>query len=276
MVLDLRNNPGGLLQAAIGVSAVFLPEHSLVVSTRGRTPENEKKYLAVLRDYAVGNESPDHIAQVPESAKSVPLVVLVNPASASASEIVAGALQDHKRATIMGTRSFGKGSVQTIIPLRVKNGETTGVKFTTARYYTPSGRTIQAKGITPNIAVDDTPEGNYPSFNLRESDLAHHIEVTDGKDEDAKAAKKETDDAGEEAFDEENAKVPTLRYMFGDDKDFPLEQAKNQLLGKKVITHAETQATLKAEAKTAKEKAAKEAAQKEKAKAKTDAKGESK
>lgn len=276
VVLDLRNNPGGLLQAAIGVSAVFLPEHSLVVSTRGRTPENEKKYLAVLRDYAVGNESPDHIAQVPESAKSVPLVVLVNPASASASEIVAGALQDHKRATIMGTRSFGKGSVQTIIPLRVKNGETTGVKFTTARYYTPSGRTIQAKGITPNIAVDDTPEGNYPSFNLRESDLAHHIEVTDGKNEDAKAAKKETDDAGEEAFDEENAKVPTLRYMFGDDKDFPLEQAKNQLLGKKVITHAETQAKLKAEAKTAKEKAAKEAAQKEKAKAKTDAKGESK
>lgn len=87
VVLDLRNNPGGLLQAAIGVSAVFLPEHSLVVSTRGRTPENEKKYLAVLRDYAVGNESPDHIAQVPESAKSVPLVVLVNPASASASEI---------------------------------------------------------------------------------------------------------------------------------------------------------------------------------------------
>ena len=256
VVLDLRNNPGGLLQAAIGVSAVFLPEHSLVVSTRGRTPENEKKYLAVLRDYAVGNESPDHIAQVPESAKSVPLVVLVNPASASASEIVAGALQDHKRATIMGTRSFGKGSVQTIIPLRVKNGETTGVKFTTARYYTPSGRTIQAKGITPNIAVDDTPEGNYPSFNLRESDLAHHIEVTDGKNEDAKAAKKETDDAGEEAFDEENAKVPTLRYMFGDDKDFPLEQAKNQLLGKKVITHAETQAKLKAEAKTAKEKAA--------------------
>ncbi len=203
-------------------------------------------------------------------------MVLVNPASASASEIVAGALQDHKRATIMGTRSFGKGSVQTIIPLRVKNGETTGVKFTTARYYTPSGRTIQAKGITPNIAVDDTPEGNYPSFNLRESDLAHHIEVTDGKNEDAKAAKKETDDAGEEAFDEENAKVPTLRYMFGDDKDFPLEQAKNQLLGKKVITHAETQAKLKAEAKTAKEKAAKEAAQKEKAKAKTDAKGESK
>ena len=81
VVLDLRNNPGGLLQAAIGVSAVFLPEHSLVVSTRGRTPENEKKYLAVLRDYAVGNESPDHIAQVPESAKSVPLVVLVNLAS---------------------------------------------------------------------------------------------------------------------------------------------------------------------------------------------------
>ena len=185
----------------------------------------------------------DHIAKLPEVTKSVPLVVLVNSSSASASEIVAGALQDQHRADIMGTRSFGKGSVQTILPLRVKNDETTGVKITTARYYTPSGRTIQAKGITPDIAVDDTPDGNYPSFNLREADLAHHILVTDGKET------KKASDAEETDWEDdlEPAKVPTLRYQFGDDKDFPLQQAVAHLLGKKVITHADVQKKLKEE-----------------------------
>lgn len=233
LVLDLRNNPGGLLNAAIGVSAAFLPHDSLVVSTRGRDASSERKFNATLRDYSTGKTTHDTIAMLPMQTKTVPIVVLINPASASASEIVAGALQDHHRATIMGTRSFGKGSVQTILPLRMQNDETTGIKITTARYYTPSGRSIQAKGISPDIAVDDTPEGNYPTFNVRESDLAGHIEVSDGK----KGANNErTETAEEEEFD---SKMPELRYMFGDDNDFPLQQAQAKLLGKKVITHAE-------------------------------------
>lgn len=120
VVLDLRNNSGGLLNAAIGVSAAFIKPGSLVVSTRGRNPEDERKFNAVEKDYATGKSSQDNIAHLPEITKTVPVVVLINSASASASEIVAGALQDHKRATIMGTRSFGKGSVQTIIPIRMK------------------------------------------------------------------------------------------------------------------------------------------------------------
>lgn len=262
VVLDLRNNPGGLLNAAIGVSAAFLPADSLVVSTRGRNPQEERKFTATYNDYATSSSGKDYIATLPAAVKSVPVVVLINPASASASEIVAGALQDHKRATIMGTRSFGKGSVQTILPLRMKRDETTGVKITTARYYTPSGRTIQAKGITPDVAVDDTPEGNYPSFTIRESDLAHHIEVadvdkagngkTDAKTESARKAQKERERQREAELElEEDAKVPTLRYMFGDEKDFPLQQAQAYLLGKSVITHEQTQAKLKAEREAA-------------------------
>lgn len=259
VVLDLRNNSGGLLNAAIGVSAAFLKPASLVVSTRGRNAEDERKFNAVEKDYSTGKTSQDSIARLPEITKSVPVVVLINSASASASEIVAGALQDHKRATIMGTRSFGKGSVQTIIPIRIKKDQTTGVKITTARYYTPSGRTIQAKGITPDIAVDDTPEGNYPSFSIRESELAHHLEV---KDDAKKKDEKKADDPKEkkpEAELEEETTMPKLRYVFGDDKDFPLQQAKAFLKGEHVVTHEETQAKLKAErAKQKAEKATKD------------------
>lgn len=240
LVLDLRNNPGGLLNAAIGVSAAFLPKGELVVSTRGRNSEDERRFTASYKDYSTSRHSQDTIATLPAVTKTVPIVVLINPASASASEIVAGALQDHQRATIMGSRSFGKGSVQTIMPLRMKKDQTTGIKITTARYYTPSGRTIQAKGITPDIAVDDTPEGNYPSFTVRESDLANHIE------DNAKGAKSKKSEQDDEWNDEE-AKMPTLKYVFGDEKDFPLQQAQAKLLGKKVITHEDTQAKLKAE-----------------------------
>ena len=247
LVLDLRNNPGGLLNAAIGVSAAFLPADSLVVSTRGRNPQEERKFTASYKDYSTSNSGKDYIADLPSATKSVPIVVLINPASASASEIVAGALQDHKRATIMGTRSFGKGSVQTILPLRMKRDETTGIKITTARYYTPSGRTIQAKGITPDIAVDDTPEGNYPSFTIRESDLAHHIEVEDTDKTKSNKSGKDAKQARSEPVEEEETKMPSLRYMFGDEKDFPLQQAQAFLLGKDVVTHEETQAKLKAE-----------------------------
>lgn len=248
LVLDLRNNPGGLLNAAIGVSAAFLPAESLVVSTRGRDPQSERKFVADIRDYGTGNEGEAAIAKLPASIKQIPLVVLINPASASASEIVAGALQDHKRATIMGTRSFGKGSVQTILPLKEENGQTTGIKITTARYYTPSGRTIQATGINPDIAVDDTPQGNYPTFNVRESELANHMEV---KAEEKSKTKQASDDDDEESL-VDTQKVLDYHYLFGDDKDFPLQQAKALLLGKKVTTHADVINALKAQKEASK------------------------
>jgi carboxyl-terminal processing protease len=138
-VIDLRNNPGGLLDQAISVSDIFL-ERGEIVSTRGRDPEETQRFNARPGDLTKGK----------------PVIVLINGGSASASEIVAGALQDHRRATLVGTRSFGKGSVQTIIPLGSGNG---ALRLTTARYFTPSGRSIQAKGITPDIEVlQDVPE----------------------------------------------------------------------------------------------------------------------
>src|SRR6202011_4248983 len=132
-VVDLRNNPGGLLDQAVSVTSTLMPRGE-VVSTRGRTPEETQRFTARGGDLTKGK----------------PLVVLINGGSASASEIVAGALHDHKRATLIGTRSFGKGSVQTIIPLGAGNG---ALALTTARYFTPSGHSIQAKGITPDIEV---------------------------------------------------------------------------------------------------------------------------
>jgi carboxyl-terminal processing protease len=132
-VIDLRNNPGGLLDQAISVSDAFLDKGE-IVSTRGRNAEETQRFNARPGDLTKGK----------------PLIVLINGGSASASEIVAGALQDHKRATLVGTRSFGKGSVQTIIPLGAGNG---ALRLTTARYFTPSGRSIQAKGITPDIKI---------------------------------------------------------------------------------------------------------------------------
>jgi carboxyl-terminal processing protease len=138
-VIDLRNNPGGLLDQAISVSDTFLDKGE-IVSTRGRNAEETQRFNARPGDMT----------------KSKPLIVLINGGSASASEIVAGALQDHKRATLVGTRSFGKGSVQTIIPLGAGNG---ALRLTTARYFTPSGRSIQAKGIVPDIEVlQDVPD----------------------------------------------------------------------------------------------------------------------
>ena len=260
IVLDLRNNPGGLLNAAIGVSAAFISEGLPVVSTKGRIKSSDRIFKATYKDYVVGKEG-DELKGLPSKAKTIPVVVLVNSASASASEIVSGALQDHKRATIMGTRSFGKGSVQTIIPLRMKNRETLGIKMTTARYYTPSGRSIQATGIVPDIAVDDTPEGNYPSFAIREADLSGHIE--------AEKAEKKNPVKEREDEEETEGTVPTLRYTFGDEKDFPLKQAVNHLLGNPVITHADIQRTKKEAAAAKKAKAEKEGKSKEK---KTDSK----
>jgi carboxyl-terminal processing protease len=158
-ILDLRNNPGGLLDQAISVSDTFL-EHGEIVSTRGRDAEETQRFNARAGDLIKGK----------------PLIVLINGGSASASEIVAGALQDQKRATVIGTRSFGKGSVQTIIPLGQGNG---ALRLTTARYFTPSGKSIQAKGITPDIEVlQEVPDEvkSRASTEIKgESSLRNHL-----------------------------------------------------------------------------------------------------
>lgn len=168
IVLDLRNDPGGLLNGAVGVSAAFLPKDSLVVYTDGRTEDAKMRLTASPQNYLRGNRE-DYLAKLPPEIKDVPMVVLVNGGSASASEIVAGALQDYKRAVIMGTSTFGKASVQTILPL----GNGTGLKLTTARYYTPLGRSIQAKGIVPDISLDDGAPAD--ALRLHEADLSKHL-----------------------------------------------------------------------------------------------------
>ena len=234
LVLDLRNDPGGLLHSAIGVSAAFLPPKTLVVSTDGRTDENRRKFLASPEDYLRGRGE-DTLSRLPPQIKSVPMTVLINGASASASEIVAGALQDHKRATVIGTQSFGKGSVQTIIPLRMDRDNPAAIKLTTARYYTPSGRSIQAKGIVPDLTVEDTAEGNFAGFNVREADLMRHLE--DSKVQDA-AKRAATPGAATPtapaAVPSTDAKAPQRRYDFGSPEDFQLQQAMNHLKGKPV------------------------------------------
>ncbi|MFC0240654.1 S41 family peptidase [Rhodopseudomonas telluris] len=161
-ILDLRNNPGGLLEEAVTVSDTFL-DRGEIVSTRGRNAEETQRRSAHAGDLTKGK----------------PLIVLINGGSASASEIVAGALQDHKRATLVGTRSFGKGSVQTIIPLGSGNG---ALRLTTARYYTPSGKSIQAKGITPDIEVlQDVPEDLKARTDTKgEASLRGHLKGQDG------------------------------------------------------------------------------------------------
>jgi carboxyl-terminal processing protease len=177
LVLDLRNDPGGLLNAAVGVAGAFLKPKDLVVYTDGRTEDAKMRLTNTREDYLRSGEV-DYLKTLPAWARTLPVVVLVNGGSASASEIVAGALQDHKRAVVMGTQTFGKGSVQTILPLN--NG--TAIKLTTSRYYTPNGRSIQAKGIEPDIVVEEgkiSSEANARS-EVREADLEHHL-AGDGK-----------------------------------------------------------------------------------------------
>jgi len=171
IVLDLRNDPGGLLSGAVAVSAAFLPKNDLVVYTDGRTEDAKMRLTASPENYLQRTGKPDYLAKLPPEVKDVPMVVLVNGGSASASEIVAGALQDHQRAVIMGTQTFGKASVQTVLPL----GNGTAIKLTTARYYTPNGRSIQAKGIVPDITLDDGARTDMVALKMRESDLSKHL-----------------------------------------------------------------------------------------------------
>ena len=154
IVLDLRDNPGGQLRAAIGVAAAFLPPGTPVVSTRGVAKEANMQLRAQKSDY-LRRDGPDYLADAPPQLKTLPMVVLVNGGSASAAEIVAGALQDHRRATLLGTATFGKGSVQAIIPF----GDGTGMKLTTAYYVTPGGRMIQGVGLQPDVVVENRSAG---------------------------------------------------------------------------------------------------------------------
>ena len=232
LVLDLRNDPGGLLDAAVAISAAFLPENVSVVSTNGQLAESKFTYKASPEFYQ-RRGSADPLKRLPAALKNVPLVVLVNEGSASASEIVAGALQDYKRATIMGNQTFGKGSVQTVRPL----GPDTGLKITTARYFTPSGRSIQAKGIVPDVMVDETEEGNlFAALQTREADLAKHLNSGQGEEKKDATREKAREDA-RKRLEEEVRKPLADRRMpeLGSDKDFPLLQAINKLKGRPVM-----------------------------------------
>ena len=232
LVLDLRNDPGGLLDAAVAVSAAFLPENVTVVTTNGQLADSKATYKA-SPDYYQRRGGGDPLRRLPPALKSVPLVVLVNEGSASASEIVAGALQDHKRATIMGSQTFGKGSVQTVRPL----GPDTGIKLTTARYYTPSGKSIQAKGIVPDVMIDESEEGNvFAALRMREADLDKHLGSGQGEEKKDAAREKAREEARKRL--EEEAKKPAADRKapeFGTDKDFQLVQALNQLKGRPVL-----------------------------------------
>ena len=248
MVLDLRNDPGGLLDGAIALSAAFLPADAIVVTTNGQIADSKATFKASAEFYA-RRGGPDPLRRLPAALKSLPLVVLVNEGSASASEIVAGALQDHKRAVIMGAQTFGKGSVQTVRPLSAD----TALKITTARYYTPSGRSIQATGIVPDIWLDETAEGNvFAALRMREADLEKHLQGADEKKDEAREkAREEARKKLEEAAAKVRESPPKPLPEFGSAEDFPLQQALNQLRGKTVIV-SKTSAERKAEADTTK------------------------
>jgi carboxyl-terminal processing protease len=216
MVLDLRNDPGGVVPGAVGVSAAFLPKDAAIVSTNGQLADSKQVFYG-RREFYAGRAGGDPLASLPVALKKVPLVVLVNTGSASASEIVAGALQDYQRATILGSQTFGKGSVQTLRQLTAD----TAIKLTTARYYTPHGRSIQARGIVPDLLVDENADGDGGnSWRVREADLQKHL----GNDESVPAGAARRDELEEArhltALDQ---KRKPLEYGGAD--DFQLAQA---------------------------------------------------
>ncbi len=230
-VLDLRNDPGGELEGAIGIASAFLPAESIVVKTNGQISESKQTFKATPEDY-MRRGGNDPLKRLPAALKTVPLVVLINEGSASASEIVAGALQDYHRGTLMGAQSFGKGSVQTVLQLP---GET-AVKITTARYYTPSGRSIQAKGIVPDIWLDQTAEGNVDSaLRTREADLEKHLVNGEEKKDPERDKEREEQRARLEAEQARNNKPVKPLPVFGSPEDFQLNQALNRLRGQPVM-----------------------------------------
>lgn len=229
IILDLRNNPGGLLNGAVAVSAAFLPKGDLVVYTEGRAPDSKMKLTALPENYVRGGPSADYLVGLPVELKTIPMAVLINNGSASASEIVAGALQDHKRAVLVGTQSFGKGSVQTILPLP----DGSALKMTTARYFTPKGRSIQAKGIVPDIVVED---GFDQSGNIREADLTRHL--VNPKNEETskeKPAEIKTESPTKLEDSEKTANKPQAPIEPASKNDVQFHQALNLLKGMDIL-----------------------------------------
>jgi carboxyl-terminal processing protease len=247
LVLDLRNDPGGLLEGAIAVSAAFLPSDAVVVTTNGQIPDSKATFKA-SPEYYQRRGGADPLRRLPDAIKKVPLIVLVNEGSASASEIVAGALQDYHRGTVMGAQTFGKGSVQTVRQLSPE----TALKITTARYYTPSGASIQAKGIVPDVMLDETAEGNlFAALRTRESDLEKHLQSGQGAEVKDDAREKARDEARKK-FEAETAArngAPKPPPEFGTPEDFQLTQALNRLKGKTVLV-SKTAVERKAEVET--------------------------
>jgi carboxyl-terminal processing protease len=239
LVLDLRNNGGGLLQGAVGVSAAFLPTDALIVSTKGQTEEAKQVFKSTFDNYRL-SENNDALAQLSPVFKKVPLVVLVNAFSASASEIVAGALQDHKRATIIGKTTFGKGSVQTVRPLSADSA----LKLTTAYYYTPTGKSIQAFGIKPDIAVDQNAEGDPDDVLItREIDSEKHLKNKQSSEEKLIKDREQRRLEELQRIEELNAKkTPEQKEKdrkkrppeFGSVEDFMLTQAAAYLKGQPI------------------------------------------
>ena len=233
IVLDLRNDPGGLLEASVAISAAFLPIDAVVVSTNGQIAESKSTFKAAP-EYYLRRGGSDPLKRLPEALKNVPLVVLVNEGSASASEIVAGALQDHKRAILMGAQTFGKGSVQTVRQLSPE----TALKITTARYYTPSGKSIQAKGIVPDVMLDETADGNlFAALRVREADLEKHLNSGQGAEKKDEVREKAREEARKKLEDDAAKKVAPPKPLpeFGSSDDFQLSQAINRLKGKPVL-----------------------------------------
>ncbi len=247
LVLDLRNDPGGLLEASVAISAAFLPADSVVVSTNGQIAESKAVFKASPEFY-LRRGGADPLHKLPEALKTVPLIVLVNEGSASASEIVAGALQDHHRATVMGAQTFGKGSVQTVRQLSPE----TALKLTTARYYTPSGKSIQAKGIVPDVMLDETAEGNlFAALRVREADLEKHLQSGQGSEVKDVAREKAREEARKKLETETAKTAAPAKPLpeFGSGDDFQLAQALNRLKGKPVL-FSKTMTERKAEAET--------------------------
>jgi len=241
IVLDLRNNGGGLLQSAVGVAGAFLPADSLVVSTNGQIADAKQSYRDTYDNYRLPSMNGDPLQGMPDIMRTVPIIVLTNAYTASASEIVAGALQDHHRALIMGKTSFGKGSVQTVRPLTAE----TALRLTTAYYYTPSGRSIQNIGIRPDLTVDQYADGDPDdALVTREVDYTNHLANTQDPNEKKEAAAREAERMDQlKVLEERNDKMtPEQRQAernrqppeFGSATDFMLQQALNKFENKPV------------------------------------------
>ncbi|HTI16826.1 MAG TPA: S41 family peptidase [Trinickia sp.] len=241
LVLDLRNNGGGLLQSAVGVAGTFLTSDSVVVSTNGQIADSKQIYRDTYTNYRLPSFDADPLKNLPAVYKTVPMIVLTNAYSASASEIVAGALQDQHRALIMGKTTFGKGSVQTVRPLTTD----TALRLTTAYYYTPSGRSIQNKGIRPDIPVDQFADGDPDdAFVTREVDYTNHLANTQDPNEKKEQEQREQDRLQQlqQLEQDDDKKTPEQRAKdrdrkpieFGSTDDYMLQQAVNKLEGKPV------------------------------------------